>query len=324
MGNFKNMSIETFKKEEDKPTEQAMEQTVDQIDKKEPEQEENESAKKGQEQIRIKEGLNEAREKLDKTFEEHKSDSEGVEDKTEKQKKFSADEFFKEAKAKENEIKLPPVGRATEIISNTSKSQEARDKTAERKMSEVIKSLKEIGGSLENIKKTTKTLLSIGAGWGENIRDLAEELEAEKIIGIDKNTVSSESVKKELGGKLAWVKGDAVEAMRCFENMSIGLSELTAFLQVLNREDKIKVLEEVGRISELVVVVDEIKRLGLKRVRDLAMNKLYNAGMGKYDILNKEDWEEIFKEAGLVVKTFNEFGENDFVAVLKKVEEVEE
>ncbi|MCK4892107.1 MAG: methyltransferase domain-containing protein [Candidatus Pacebacteria bacterium] len=315
------MSGETFKKEEDKPTEQAVKQTVDRVNKKEPEQEENEPGEQKQEQIRTKEGLNEASEKLNKIFEEQKSDSEEAKDKTEKQQKVSANEFFEEAKAKENEIKLSPVGKVTEIINNTSKSQEARDKTAERKMPEVVKALKEMGGSLENIKKNTKTLLSIGAGWGENMRDLAEKLEAEKIIGIDKNTVSSESVKKKMGGKLTWVNGNAMEAMRCFEDMSIDLSELTAFLQVLNREDKIEVLKEVERISELVVVVDEIKRSGLKGIRDLAMNKLYNAGMGKYDILNKEDWEKIFNEAGLVVKAFNEFGENDFVAILKKVEE---
>lgn len=47
--------------------------------------------------------------------------------------------------------------------------------------------------------------MDIGAGWGENLRDLAEELEAEKAIGVDTNTISSKKVKKEMGDKLAWV-----------------------------------------------------------------------------------------------------------------------
>ena len=236
---------------------------------------------------------------------------------------MSADEFFKEAKSEEEDIKLSAIGKTAEAVSNIGKSQEVRDEIAERKIPEVIKALGEIGDDLENIKEKIETILDVGAGWGENLRDLVKGLSAEKGIAIDDKTVLSKNIKEEMGDKLTMVSGDAVEEMKHLEKNSVGLSIATAFLQVANRKDKIKILEQMGRVSELVVIVDELKRDGLGGFRDLFMNKLYNAGMGKYEVLKEEEWKGIFKEAGLVVveEVFNKFGKNDFVAVLKKEEE---
>ena len=274
-----------------------------------------------QEQIKT-EQLGEAREELNKTYEEQKSNSEEVEER----RKVNAEEFFDEAKSKEENIKLPVTGRTAEFVSNTGSSQEVRDKIAERKVSEVVKALGEMRGSLENIKENVKVILDVGAGWGENLKKLVEELEAEKGIAIDKSTVLSKKVKEDVEGKLTMVNGDAVEEMKCLKNNSIDLSMATALLQVVNKDEKVKILKEMRRVSELVVVVDELKRDGLGGFRDLFMNKLYNAGMGKYEVLKEEEWKEVIKEAGLIVveEIFNKFGKNDFVVVLKKMEEKSE
>lgn len=310
------MNREIFKPEENEsisePTEQITEQEA-KADQEKPEQKKEDELL---EQEQAKEEIDEAREKLSEKYKEQKADSE-------EQEKIDAREFFGKAKGREEDIKLSLVGKVSENISNIKSSQEVRDKTAERKMPEIIKALGEIGDNLENIKNNIKTILSLGAGWGENLRDLSKELEAEKVVGIDINTVASKKVREEVGDKLAWIKGDALEEIKHLEDGSFSLSELTAYLQVLSREDKIKILREVGRVSELVVVVDELKRDGMNGFRDLFMNKLYNAGMGRYEILREEEWKEIFKEASLVAikEVFNNFGKNDFVAVLKKAEE---
>ena len=273
-----------------------------------------------QEQIKTGE-LSETREELDKVYEKQEADSE----ETEEQKKMSAEEFFKEAKSEEKNIELSVIGRTAETVSNTGKSQEARNEIAERKILEVMKALGGIGDDLENIKENIKTILDVGAGWGENLRDLVKGLGAEKGIAIDNKTVFSESVKsdKKVKDKLTMINGDAVEEMKRLENNATGLGVAVALLQGVDRKNKIKILEEMGRVSELVVIVDELKRDGLGGFRDLFINKLYNAGMGKYEVLKEEDWNEIFKEAGLIVveEVFNKFGKNDFVAVLKKAEE---
>lgn len=305
-----------------KQKEGLVEQAVDQKElEPEPKTENNKPVK--QEQIETKESLNKTREKLNKTYEEQKPNPIETKDQIEKQKKINANEFFDVAKSKENNIKLSMIDRTAEFVGNTGSSQEVRDKTAERKILEVIKALGEIGDNLENIKKNVKVILDIGAGWGENLRNLAKELEAEKGIAIDKSTILSKRVKEEVGDKLIMVSGDAGEEIKHLKNNSIDLSMAVALLQAVNKEEKVKILKEMGRISELVVVVDELKRDGLGGFRDLFMNKLYNAGMGKYKVLKEEDWKEIFKEAGLVVveEVFNKFGKNDFVTVLKKAEE---
>jgi len=250
-------------------------------------------------------------------------DKENKTEENETEKTFSGKDFFERAKVKESKIKLSLVGGVIVNVNNMKSAQEVRDKTAEKKMPEVIKALEEIESDLEKIKNNIKKILSVGAGWGENLKYLAEELKAEIVVGIDTNTIASKKVKEEMGDKLAWIKGDALEEMKRLEDNSFDLSELTAFLQVLNKEDKIKILKEIGRVSKLVVIVDELKRNGFDGFGDLLMNKLYNAGMGKYEIFDEEGWRGIFKEAGLVVvkEVFNKFGKNDFVAVLKKVEE---
>jgi len=273
------------------------------------------------ERIKIGELLGKAREKLYKVYEKQKSNSEEAEEQTEEQTKVSADEFFNEAKSEEGNIKLSPVGKIVESVSNTKSSQEVRDKTAKEKMPEVIKALGEMGYGLENIKNNIKKALSLGAGLGENIGYLAKELEIKNVVGIDKNTVVSRKVQEEMGDKLTWIKGDALKEIKSLEENAFNLSELTAYLQVLNREDKIKILREAGRVSELVVVVDELKRDGLRGFRDLFMNKLYNAGMGKYEVLKDKEWEEVFEEAGLFMKVFNKFGKNDVVIILEKMKE---
>lgn len=289
--------------------------------KSESEQETKDNEPVKQEQRETEELLDKTREELDKTYEKQETDSE----KTEDQKKVSADEFFNEAKNKEENIKLPVVGKVAELVSNIGSSQEVRNETAERKILEVIKALGEIGDDLENIKENVKVILDVGAGWGENLRDLVKKLKAENGIAIDKSTVFSESVKsdKEIGNQLTMVSGDAIEKMKRLKKNSVDLSTSIALLQAVDKEDKVKILEEMGRISELVVIVDELKRDGLGGFKDLFMNKLYNAGMGKYEVLKEEEWKEIFKEAGLVVveEIFNKFGKNDFVSVLKKAEE---
>ncbi len=271
--------------------------------------------------IEIGELIGKAREKLKKVYKKQEADSEEIEERG----KINAEEFFDEAKSKESDIELSLGGKTIESISNIKSSQEIRDNTAKEKVPEVIKALKEMGDSLENIKENVKVILDVGAGWGENLRDLAKELGAEKGIAIDKSTVLSESVKsdEEVGDKLTMVSGDAIEEMKHLENNSIDLSMAIALLQVVNRDEKIKILKEMRRVSELVVIVDELKRDGLGGFRDLFMNKLYNAGMGKYEVLKEGEWEKVFEEAGLVVveEIFNKFGKNDFVIVLKKMEE---
>lgn len=91
-----------------------------------------------------------------------------------------------------------------------------------------------------------------------------------------------------------------------------------------NREEKIEILKKMGEVTkEAIMIVDELKRDGLDGLKDLFMNKLYNAGMGEYNVLSEDGWKEIFKKAGLVAEVFNKFGDNDFVAVLKKAEQAE-
>jgi len=303
--------------ESKKPVEQANDQEGLEQEIK-PKQETEDDKLVDQEQIKAGE-LDETRKELDEAYEKQEADS----GQTREQEKVNSDEFFDEAKSEEENIKLPASGRVAEFISNTGSSQEVRDKTAERKVSEVIKALEEIGDDLENIKKNVKVVLDVGAGWGENLRDLVKKLGAEKGIAIDRSTVLSESVKEEVGDKLTMVSGDAVKEMKRLKNNSIDLSMATALLQVVNRNEKVEILKQMKRVSELVVIVDELKRDGLGGFRDLFMNKLYNAGMGKYEVLKEKDWKEIFKEAGLVMveEVFNKFGKNDFVAVLKKAEE---
>lgn len=295
------------------------EKPMEQIDDLKIEQKMEDGEPVNQEQIETEKSLDKTKGELDEVYKKQEEDSkqEG------EQGKMSAREFFNEAKRKEENIKLPVTGKVAEFVSNTGSSQEVRNKTAKEKMPEVIKVLGEMGDSLENIKNNIETALSLGAGLGENIGYLVKELEIKNAIGIDKSTVASKKVQEEMGDKLTWIKGDALEEIKCLKDNSFNLSELTAYLQVLNREDKIKILREAGRVSELVVIIDELKRDGLGGFRDLFMNKLYNAGMGKYEVLEEGEWKEIFKEAGLVVveEIFNKFGKNDFVTVLKKAEE---
>jgi|GEM_PF-5612653 len=228
--------------------------------------------------------------------------------------KISVDEIFHDMEKEENNIK---IGSVVESVSNFSECQKTRDKIAKNKVPEIMKALE----GLEGIKKNFKTLLSIGAGWGENIRDLTRELGAEQVFGIDQSTIPSEAVKNEMGKKLVWIKGDAMEKLNIFNNIEVDLSELTAFLQILNRKNKIDLLKKVSEISKSIVVVDEIRRSGLGGVKDWIKNKAFNAGMGKYNIADREEWEAIFAEAGLAVKVFNEFRDNDFVAVLERIED---
>ncbi len=264
--------------------------------------------------------IDKAREKLKKVYKKQEADPEEIGE----QKTVNAEEFFSEAKSKEENIKLSVIGRTVEMVSNIESSQKVRNETAKRKVSEVIKALEEMGDDLESIEKNFKVILDVGAGCGENLRDLVKGLGAEKGIAIDDKTVLSTSVKldKEVGDKLTMVSGDAVEEMKRLENNSIDLSMAVALLQVVNRDEKIKILKEMRRVSELVVIVDELKRDGFGGLRDLFMNKVYNAGMGKYEVLKEEDWKEILKEAGLVVveEIFNKFGKNDWLVVLKKAE----
>lgn len=246
----------------------------------------------------------------------------------EDQKKQSGEELFEKAREKkedvEKTIRSSLIGNISEKMSNTSKSQEVRDGIAERKVPEVVRALEEAYGNIEKVKKEIGIIVDLGAGWGENLRDLANNLKAEKVIGVDTNTIHSRKVAEELGDKLAWIKGDAVEAMKLLQDKSVDLCTAFAFLQVLDREEKMAVLKEMGRAAKKgIVIVDELKRDGLGGFRDLFMNKLYNVGTGKYDVLKEEEWKEIFKEAGLVAEVFNKFGKNDFVAVLKRIEEAE-
>lgn len=272
------------------------------------------------EQTEVGKLIDKAREKLKKVYKKQEADPEEIGE----QKTVNAEEFFSEAKSKEENIKLSVIGRTVEMVSNIESSQKVRNETAKRKVSEVIKALEEMGDDLESIEKNFKVILDVGAGCGENLRDLVKGLGAEKGIAIDDKTVLSTSVKldKEVGDKLTMVSGDAVEEMKRLENNSIDLSMAVALLQVVNRDEKIKILKEMRRVSELVVIVDELKRDGFGGLRDLFMNKVYNAGMGKYEVLKEEDWKEILKEAGLVVveEIFNKFGKNDWLVVLKKAE----
>lgn len=256
-----------------------------------------------------------------------KKDENDNEEQAEK-KQYSGEDLFEKAREEkggvEEVMRLSIIGNVSEKISNTKKSQEVRDKTAERKVLEVIKALEEIYGDLENMKENVEIILDIGSGWGENLRDLAKKLEAKKAIGVDQNTIYSEKVNEELGDKLAWVKRDAMEAMGLLEKGAIKVSSAFAFLQIFNDEEKIKILKKMGEVTkEAIIIVDELKRSGLDGLKDLLMNKLYNAGMGKYEVLSEDGWKEIFKKAGLAVEVFNKFGNNDFVAVLKKAEQME-
>ncbi|MDF1498331.1 MAG: class I SAM-dependent methyltransferase [Patescibacteria group bacterium] len=228
----------------------------------------------------------------------------------------------------ESKIKLSPGGRVVKSINNMRSAQEVRDKTAEKKVPEVIRALEEIYGSLENVKRNIKTIIDIGSGWGENLSLLVEKLKAEKGTAIDKNADFSQEVKNKFGNKLAMVNGDALKEIKYLESKDVDMSTAFAFLQVLSEEEKVQILKKMGEISDLVVVVDELKRDGLKGLKDWAMNKAFNAGdmlleksFPKYKVLKKEGWEETFEKAGLSIKVFNKFGNNDFVAVLKKVEE---
>lgn len=320
------MSKEIFKQEENEPIGEQSEQTTKQeieVEQEKPETEEMESEPVKQEQN--EQELNEAREKLGEKYKEQKPDSNIAESETGEQKQLGFNDFFDEAKKKEDNIKLPVVGRVAEAVSNTGSSQEVRDNTAKEKVPEVIGALEDIYGNLENIKENIKTVVDLGAGWGENLESLIKELGAEKGIAIDKSAVLSKKVKEEMGDKITMASGDALEEMKRLENkvVKVDMSAAFAFLQVLPEEEKIKILKKMGEISELVVIVDELKRDGLGGLRDLFMNKLYNAGMGKYEVLKEEDWKRTFEKAGLVLveEVFNKFGKNGFVAVLKKAEE---
>lgn len=268
----------------------------------------------------------EVRERIENMLDKDQKNENNEEEQIEK-KQYSGEELFEKAREEkggvEKVIKSSIVGNISEKISNTDQSQEARDKTAERKVPEVIRALEEVYGNLENIKEKVGTIIDIGAGWGENLRDLAKRLEAENTIGVDPNTIYSEKVNEELGDKLAWLKRDAMEVMKLLQDKSMDMSSAFALLQVLSEDEKIETLKEIGRVTkEVIIIVDELKRGGLDGLKDLLTNKLYNAGMGKYKVLSEDGWKEIFKKAGLAVEVFNKFGDNDFVAVLKKAEKI--
>jgi len=301
-------------------------ETVDRVvEKVEPDKESLE--KEEIEKIEKEREIQEARKRIENMPDKEQEDNNKQQ--TEAQEQYSGKELFEKAREEkggvEEVMRLSIIGNVSEKISNTSQSQEARDKTAERKAPEVIKALEDIYGDLENIKENFGIIMDIGAGWGENLRDLAEKLEVKKAIGVDPNTIYSEKVNEKLGDKLAWVKRDAMEVMKLLKAGAVDMSTLFAFLQILDDEEKIKILEKIGEVTkEAIVIVDELKRDGFDGLKDLFTNKLYNAGMGKYKVLSEDGWKEIFKKAGLAVEVFNEFGNNDFVAILKKAEQADE
>lgn len=297
---------------------------------------ENETAEQSIEKVELDEenpkekeaGIQKVRERIKDAPDKNQEDN-NEQQQAEAQEQYSGKELFEKAREEkggvEKAVRSSIVGNISEKISNTDQSQEARDKTAERKVPEVIRALEEVYGNLENIKEKVGTIMDIGAGWGENLRDLAEKLGAEKAIGVDSNTIYSEKVNEELGDKLVWLKRDAMEVMELLKAGAVDVSSAFALLQVLSEEEKIEMLKEIGRVTkEAIIIVDELKRDGFDGLKDLFMNKLYNAGMGKYKVLSEDGWKEIFKKAGLVVEAFNKFGDNDFVAVLKKAEQAEE
>lgn len=281
-----------------------------------------------QEQAEVKrqESLERTRKEIGETSEEQESDSKKAE--VGEVKRLDADEFFQKAKVteEEGEMKRPsPISRDSEPLNNLGVSKEIRNRIAERKVAEVITALTEIYGDLKDVKEKFEIIVDIGAGWGENTKLLAEELGAEQVIGVDADTVPSKKVEKKMGDKLAWVVGDALETMKKIESGSVDLTTAFAFLQVLDKSGKIEMLREMGRIAqEGIVIVDELKRDGLGGLKDLVQNRLSNLFKGEFNVLEEDEWKEIFEKAGLVLEAFSKFGSNDFVAVLKKVENTEE
>lgn len=292
---------------------------IEDVEKRDVGVDENKNEIETPDEIERQELLDRTREKIKRT-----DTSEEASEQNEKEQRDFEDLFEQvegEKGGVEKAIKLSPVGIVTESISNIKKSQEVRDETAERKVSEVIKALEDVYGDIENIKKDVETIVDLGAGWGENLKDSVKSLGAEKAIGVDPKTIFSKKVDKEIGDKLGWMRRDALEVMKLIKDRSVDLTTAFAFLQVLDKSEKIAMLREMGRVAkEGIVIVDELKRSGMEGLKDLVVNKLYNAGMGKYEILEEGEWKDIFEEAGLTIEAFNKFGNNDFVAILKKVE----
>ena len=226
-----------------------------------------------QEQTKTGELVDRAKKELGKVYKRQ----EATPEKTGKQRIVNAEEFFDEAKSKEKDIKLSVIGRTVEAVSNTGKSQEVRDGTAERKVPEIIKALGEMEDDLENIKKNFKVILDVGAGWGENLRNLVKELGAEKGIAIDDKTVLSENVRSDekVGDKLTMVSGDAIEEMKRLENNSIDLSMAVALLQVVGKEDKIKILGLIVNMGSYFPRISQITLYLLVFISPLCiLNKL--------------------------------------------------
>ncbi len=273
-----------------------------------------------EEAIKTGEKTSEAKRNLEKAY---KKDEQNIDQDIERKEPDLTPEIISEKKEfNKDSAKMDGiVGKAVEAISNMDSSQKVRDKIAEIKVSAVKKAFEKIGESLRGVE----SVVDLGSGWGEDLRDLINETEGENAIGIDSSTVPSREVREGVDN-LKWISGDAIEKIKQFKNGCVDLSTAFAFLQVLDRDEKIELLREMGRMSEKIVIVDELKKSALNYLKKVALNKLYNAGMGKFEILEEEDWKDLFQAAGLVIKVFEKFGKDksDFVAILEKAKKIDE
>ncbi|MDD3190526.1 MAG: methyltransferase domain-containing protein [Candidatus Pacebacteria bacterium] len=187
-----------------------------------------------------------------------------------------------------------------------------------------IEKIKEDGDLPKGFFENIENMISIGSGHGENPFGILGKYLSEntKAIFIDPYAAPSEKISqndniRHLGQKFEDVK---IERQSGEKN----IVEASNFLQLFELEEKKEALEKMVKLAGpggKIIIVDEIKRDGFDGAGDRALNRFYNWSRGEYNRLSEEDYEKMFKEAGLKMVAKNQYNRASFVFMLEVPEE---
>lgn len=173
--------------------------------------------------------------------------------------------------------------------------------------------------ALDEINVCVARVADFGAGNGEIALEVARNTGA-FIYCVDPYTRASNKVELENKGRIIWISEDAQKTAitsRCCK-LVMGCY----FLQVLDKDGKIKALEEMKRVTnDKIVIIDEVPRGGIAGCKDTILHYLLNLfGKGKYEIYSYENWTTLFKEAGLeMAGKATWFDRNSVIFILKEI-----
>ena len=256
--------------------------------------------------------LNKAREKI---VELPDNESEIAKNNPLEEKKLTPATFREKIKEKAEKFSGSTTEEAVnfvrDAVSNWKVCESAREGFAEVVSDSIIEALTKAKTDEEKLLKIEELIkieemIDIGGGYGDNLKAVIAKIKEirksnKKINGVCLDNKTSLSKEVEKDEEITGSYQDANETS--FKDGSFDLVMATHLLQEIKGiGNKEKILLEMARISkDRIVLMVEFKRGGLDGQKD-KLNHFINNFNFKYDVLEKNEYEDLFEKLGFTIE----------------------